>query len=133
MPAELSDAARALLAERRFAVLGTPMPDGQPQLTVMWYDFRHDHIMMNTLAGRVKDGNMRRDPRLAFCVEDEYRYVTIYGTATLIEDQAIAQADIAYLARRYESAEQAEGMIKRFVTQHRVTIHMSIDRVSEHF
>lgn len=133
MPAQLSATARAFLAERRFAVLGTATPDGLPQLTVMWYELRGDIIMMNTLAGRVKDGNLRRDPRLAFCVEDEYRYVTIYGSATLIEDQTIAQADIAALAHRYESAEQAEGMITRFVTQHRVTIHMSIERVSEHF
>lgn len=131
MPAILTAAARTFLAERRFAVLGTTSPDGAPQLTVMWYDLLGDMILMNTAAGRVKDSNLRRDPRIALCVEDEYRYVTIYGSVQLIEDQVIAQSDILRLARRYESEEKAQRMAVNFRKQHRVTIHLLIERVVE--
>ncbi|GAC1667790.1 MAG: hypothetical protein NVS9B9_27890 [Ktedonobacteraceae bacterium] len=50
--------------------------------------------MMNTKDGRIKDLNMKRDPRIAICVEDGYNYVTISGTVTLIDDQQPAHQDI---------------------------------------
>src|SRR5205085_10587662 len=97
----LSDKARAFLNQKRFAVLATINPDGTPQLTTMWYELQGDEIMMNTKAGRAKEHNLRRDQRIAICIEDEYHYVTLSGTAELIDNQATAQADIKRLAERY--------------------------------
>ena len=96
----LSAELRAFLAERRFAVLATINADGTPQQTVVWYELQGDEIMMNTAAGRIKDKNLRRDPRISICIEDDYRFITITGRARLIEDQATAQADIERLAVR---------------------------------
>jgi PPOX class probable F420-dependent enzyme len=128
----LSDKARAFLEEKRFAVLATINANGTPQLTTMWYELQGDEVMMNTAAGRVKEANLRRDPRVAICVEDAYDYVTLSGTVELIDDQAIAQADILRLARRYHPPEKAEQMARdSFSKQHRVTIHMRIQRVVE--
>ena len=78
----LSDRARAFLAEKRFAVLATINPDGTPQLTTMWYELQGDEILMNTKIGRAKEHNLRRDQRIAICIEDEYHYVTLSGTAS---------------------------------------------------
>ena len=75
----LNDTVRAFLGSPRFGVLGTVQADGTPHLTVMWYMLEDDEIMMNTTADRVKAVNLRRDPRVALCIEDAHRYVTIYG------------------------------------------------------
>ena len=129
---KLSDRARAFLTEKRFAVLSTINQDGTAQLTVMWYELEGDEILMNTADGRVKARNLRRDPRIAICFEDEYRYITLSGTARLNDDQTIAQADILHLATRYHSPERAEQMMRdRFSKQHRITIRMAIERVVE--
>jgi PPOX class probable F420-dependent enzyme len=127
---ELNDRVRAFLEERRFAVMATINPDGTPQQTVMWYDLQADEILMNTRRGRVKDLNLVRDPRLSVCVEDGYKYVTLTGTATLIEDQTVAQADIRRLAIRYHGLAKGEEQAQRlFSKQERITIRLHIDRV----
>ncbi|HEX9414330.1 MAG TPA: PPOX class F420-dependent oxidoreductase [Ktedonobacterales bacterium] len=124
----LTDEVRAFLAEPRFAVLATANADGSPQQTVMWYELQGDEIMMNTARGRLKDNNLRRDPRISICVDDGYRFVTIAGTARLIEDQETAQADIFGLAVRYHGREQGEKQAQTFRAQTRITIRLSIDR-----
>jgi PPOX class probable F420-dependent enzyme len=128
--AALDDQTRVFLTELRFATLATINADGAPQQTVMWYDMDGDDVLMNTAAGRVKDGNLRRDARVSLCVEDGYRYVAVAGTVTLIDDQAIAQADIARLARRYApDAAHAERQIANFRREQRITIRLHIERV----
>jgi|SRR5579871_1506462 PPOX class probable F420-dependent enzyme len=129
----LSEAARAYLSERRFAVLATISKDGMPHQTTMWYELRGDTIIMNTRVGRLKDQHLRRDPRASICVEDDYRYVTISGTVELIEDQATAQEDIRRLAIRYDGQESGERQAREmFSKQQRVTIHLPITHVIEH-
>ena len=126
---QLKPSVRAFLDEKRFAVLATVDTDGRPQQTVMWYELVDDHILMNTARGRVKDRNLRRDPRLSICVEDGYRYVTLDGTVELIDDQATAQADIARLAVRCHGPQQGEAMAADFAKQQRVTLRMTINNV----
>jgi PPOX class probable F420-dependent enzyme len=129
---KLSDKARAFLTEKRFAVLATINRDGTAQLTTMWYEPQGDEVMMNTADGRVKAHNLRRDPRIAICIEDGYSYLTLSGTAQLDDDQATAQADIKRLALRYHNPEKAEQMVRdSFSKQHRITIRMPIERVVE--
>lgn len=128
----LSDKARAFLQEKRFAVLATINQDGTPQLTTMWYDLQGDEIMMNTKVGRAKEHNLRRDQRIAICVEDEYHYVTLSGTAQLIDDQPTAQADIKRLAERYHDPEKAARMVHdQFSHEQRMTLRLKIERVVE--
>ena len=129
--AELSDAARRFLEERRFAVLATINPDGTPQQTVMWYELRGDHIVMNTAVGRWKERTVRRDPRVSVCVEDGYRFVAISGRVTLDEDHGTTQRDIYSLARRY-NPDFKDGDYPVFATQKRVTLRISIDKVTAH-
>lgn len=134
MAAPLSEQTRAFLSEPRFGVLGTAGPDGSPQLTVMWYDLDGDEILMNTTVDRVKASNLRRDPRVALCIEDGYRYVTLYGTVRLNDDPATAQADIHRLAVRYWGRERADEAAARvFGPQRRLTLHLAVERVVEHW
>ena len=128
MSTTLTDDVKAFLHEPRFAVLATQHASGTIQQTVMWYELRGDVIMMNTLAGRVKDDNLRRSPQASVCIEDGYRFVTINGTVSFDEDAQTAQDDIYALARRY-NPDFKDGDYPDFVNQQRVTLNMSIDRV----
>lgn len=124
---------RKFLSEPRFAVLATVNADGRPQQTVMWYQLRDDHIMMNTLRGRKKDRNLLRDGRASICVEAGQQYVTIEGRVTIIDDPAVGQEDIAALARRYEGVEEGNRQAREvFARQERVSLLLSIERVDIH-
>ena len=134
MARALSEKARALLQERRFAILGTINKDGSPQLTTMWYLLDGDVILMNTKAGRTKERNMRRDPRISVCIEDGYSYVTISGTVEMVDDPQVAQRDIYRLAVRYNGEEEARWqMEEQFSKETRVTLHLKLEHIIEHF
>lgn len=126
----LSNKARRFLEDHRFAVLATINPDGTPQQSPVWYELQGDEIMMNTRRGRVKDRNLRRDPRCSICVEDGYTWLTIRGTARLIEDPEIAQSDIRHLSVINHGEEIAQRQMEnQFSKQERVTIRLSIEHV----
>jgi len=129
----LSDKARAFLNEKRFAVLATLNQDGTAQQTTMWYLLEGDTIVMNTRAGRLKDRNLRRDPRISICIEDGYSYITISGKVQIIDDPEVAQRDIRRLAVRYDGVEQAEQQVaSQFSKEERVTLHLALEHVHEY-
>ena len=133
MPTTLSENARAFLQEQRFAVLATLNKDGSPQLTTMWYLLEGDTIMMNTKEGRIKDLNMKRDPRIAICVEDGYNFVTISGTVTMNYDQETAHHDIYRLAARYHGEEKAKRQLEeKFSKEQRITLRLQCEKVIEY-
>ena len=122
---------RRFLEERHFAVIATINADGTPHQTVVWYLLRGDDIVMNTARGRVKERNLRRDPRISITVEDGDRFVTIRGTARLVDDVATAQDDIRQLAVRYHGEEIANRQVReQFSKQERVSIYLAADRVT---
>ena len=127
--AALTPAVRAFLDERRFAVVATINESGMPQLTAIWYELQGDEVLMNTARGRLKERNLRRDPRVALCIEDDQQYVTLYGRATLIDDQAQAQADDLRLAIRYDGCARAEERAPLIAQQQRVTIRVALTHV----
>jgi PPOX class probable F420-dependent enzyme len=94
---------RDLFEKKAFASLGTLMPDGKPQVTPVWVDFDGTHVLVNTAKGRVKDRNMRRDPRVSLALIDPdnpYRYLQLQGRVVQItEDGADAQID--RMAKKY--------------------------------
>ncbi len=67
---------------RSFAFLATTMPDGSPQVTPVWFNYRDGYLYINTAAGRVKDRNMLERPIIAVAIPDPdnaYRYLQIRG------------------------------------------------------
>lgn len=125
----LTDVEREFISERRFAVLATIGHDGMPQQTVMWYDVRGNQIMMNTTADRVKRGNIRRDPRVSICIEEGYKYVTLWGTVDeIIDEPETAVNDILSLAVRYNPGTTPADH-PQFLGQARQTLLIRIDRI----
>lgn len=130
---QLSENARTFLNEPRFAVMATINADGTPQQSVVWYELQGDEIMLNTKAGRLKDRNLRRDPRAALCIEDGNHYVALRGPVTLNDDQTVAQSDIERLAVRYDGAEKARAQVRsQFSREARVTIRLRPERIDEY-
>jgi PPOX class probable F420-dependent enzyme len=101
--AAIPDKYRDLLESPNFATLATVMPDGSPQVTPVWFDYDGRHIVINTAKGRVKDRNMRRDPRVAVTIMDPknpYRYLEVRGKVAEVTESG-ADAHIDKQAKRY--------------------------------
>jgi hypothetical protein len=95
--------------------------------------------MVNSLEGRRWPANLRRDPRASISVVDPadgLRWVGLTGEVEAVsDDQTVAQADIASLARRYnaDDPQEAERLItSRFSTQHRVSFRIRPTAVHDH-
>jgi PPOX class probable F420-dependent enzyme len=128
------EAARAFLAEPRFAVIATLDPDGSPLQAVVWYLVEGDSVVFNSAVGRRWPANLVRDTRIAFTVADEYRYVELRGRVEIDEDPEHGYEVIATLARTYEKdpAELA-ALLGRFRAQERVTFRLRPEEILEHF
>jgi PPOX class probable F420-dependent enzyme len=103
MATTVPDAFKDLFQKKAFAHLATVMPDGSPQSTPVWFDVEGDLFRVNSARGRVKDRNMRRNPRVALSIIDPdnpYRYLEIRGKVVEVTEQG-ADAHIDALARRY--------------------------------
>ncbi|MDQ6660856.1 MAG: PPOX class F420-dependent oxidoreductase [Chloroflexota bacterium] len=132
-PKTLSDKARAFLNEKRFAVLATSNADGTIQQTTMWYLLEGDTILMNTKKGRVKERNLRRDQRISICIADGYSYVTIRGTAEIIDNPELGQRDIFRLATRYHGEEKAKRQVAEIYSKdERITLHLKCEHIQEY-
>src|SRR5260370_36077634 len=82
MPTVIPEKFQDLLEKKIFVSLATLMPDGRPQVTPVWFDFDGQHVVINSAKGRVKDRNMRRDPRVALLFidpENPYRHLQVPG------------------------------------------------------
>jgi PPOX class probable F420-dependent enzyme len=103
MTAVLSEAVRKLLDDPNPAVLATVNADGSPQTSVIWVGLDGDELVISSAAGRRKDRNIQRDPRVSLSVYDQgdpELYAEIRGTATVTEDTGRALA--VRLAEQYE-------------------------------
>ena len=92
-----------IFQKQSFAQLATLMPDGSPQVTPVWVDYDGQYIVINTAKGRVKDRNMRRDPRVGIDLLDPdnpYRHLSIRGRVAEITEMG-ADEHIDKQAKKY--------------------------------
>jgi PPOX class probable F420-dependent enzyme len=92
-----------LFSKKAFASLSTLMKDGSPQVTPVWFDYDGKHVRINSALGRVKDKNIRRDPRVSLSIQDPdnpYRYLEIRGKVVDITENG-ADDHIDSLAQKY--------------------------------
>ena len=116
---------RQFLDRHAFGVVATINPDGSPHTALVWYLFEDDIVVINSAEGRRWPSNLRRDPRMSFAVDDGHDWVSLRGTAEIVEDQAQSQADIAAMARKYDDPAMAEEEIRtQFQRQRRVSFRL---------
>ncbi len=100
----IPDNFRDLIEQKKaFANLATVMPDGSPQVTPVWFDFKGDTLRVNTAKGRVKARNMHEGAPVALAIMDPdnpYRYIQVRGRVLRQTEQG-ADAHIDSLAKKY--------------------------------
>jgi PPOX class probable F420-dependent enzyme len=135
MAAVLSDKAQAFLREKHFTVLSTINKDGSSQLTTVLYALNDDETMvMNTEVHSRKARNLHRDPRVALCVEDGGRYVSVYSsTVAFIDDQEIIRQDIERLVGRFWTGDEEarQQYVAHLVAQQRVSLRFKCEKMIE--
>ena len=129
----LSAWAQQFLLEDHVAVISTLNKDGSPHITTIWYLLQEDGTIIMSTPGRTqKVKNLRRDPRIAVCVGDEARSVSLYGTVTISEDQNVIRQDLEQLAARYIADPAArEPALPFFLKEGRVALHVKPVKVTE--
>ncbi|MBC8508431.1 MAG: PPOX class F420-dependent oxidoreductase [Chloroflexi bacterium] len=93
---------------KAYAVLATIMPDGTPQATPVWFSTDGEHILINSLKGRVKDRNMRANPNIAISIldpDDVLKFLQVRGKIVEITEEG-GWDHIDYLAKKYTGAEK---------------------------
>jgi PPOX class probable F420-dependent enzyme len=108
---------RAFLLERpRTAKLATVRADGRPHIAPIWFDLDGDALIFNTGDTTVKAANMRRDPRVSLCIDDDtppFAFVIVEGIATLSEEPDELLRWATSIAGRYMGADQAAAYGRR--------------------
>ena len=97
-----------LTQKKAFAQLATLMPDGSPHVAPVWFEFDGKHILINSAKGRVKDRNIRRDPRVGIDIVDPdnpYRHLSIRGRVVDITENG-ADEHIDKLTKKYRGLDK---------------------------
>jgi len=92
-----------ILEGKNFASLATINRDGSPQVSVVWIDYKDNHILINTARNRIKTNNMERDPRVSISVTDAknpYYQITFKGIVKNISESN-ADDHIHSLSKKY--------------------------------
>src|SRR5687768_2669005 len=111
MSSSIPDNFRDLFVKQAFGQLATLMKDGTPQVTPVWVDYDGKHVRVNSAKGRVKDNNVRRNPKVAISLQDPenpYRYIAVRGTVEEVTENG-ADAHIDSLAKKYLGKDKFPG------------------------
>jgi len=103
---------RSLFENKNFAFVATSMKDGSPQITPTWVDVEDNLILVNTALGRLKQKNLKRDPRIAVSVADNnnpYDMVTVRGEVIEQVTGEAAEIHIDKLAKKYIDKDKYPG------------------------
>jgi PPOX class probable F420-dependent enzyme len=117
------------LFERPITVaLATVLPDGQPQVTPVWFMHDGEFIIINTARGRQKDRNMSENAKVTVSIIDPqnpYHWAEVRGYVAHITEEG-AEDVIRKLALRYRGTEDfkvVEGDV-------RVTYKIGISKIN---
>ncbi|MFF1919367.1 PPOX class F420-dependent oxidoreductase [Streptomyces sp. NPDC058221] len=115
MTAALPAGLKALLDTPVFVTVATVQPDGSPQLSPVWVKRDGDDVLISTTAGRRKERNIARDPRVSVVVQPfdaPYTYAEIRGTATLTTEggqELIDELSLKYTGKKYADFNAGSG------------------------
>jgi PPOX class probable F420-dependent enzyme len=105
-----------LSAGTRTAKLATTRKNGAPHVAPIWFVLDGDDVIFSTGENTAKGTALRRDGRVALCVDDDrppFSFVIIEGTATISRDPDDLLLWATRLGARYMGAEQGEQFGRR--------------------
>ena len=105
----LIDDARIIefLDQPRNAIVATIRPNGIPQLSPIWFLWRTDRFVLSAGVSTAKAANLRRDPRISLCIDDEpgARYLTATGHVSQVDEVGRREHALELIAK-YKPAEE---------------------------
>ncbi len=105
-----------LLTGTRTGKLATVRKNGRSHIAPIWFDLDGDELVFMTWHESVKAANLRRDPRVPICVDEEvppYAFVIVEGTAVINEDPDQRAYWARRIAARYMGQALADAYGKR--------------------
>ena len=119
----LTPAALQFVTDRRLATLTTLRPDGTPHVVPVGFTWDADAGVARVTARRTsrKVRNAAAGGRAVLCSVEGPRWVTLEGTASVVEDEAAVAAALERYARRYERTPAHDPL--------RVVVEVAVDRV----
>jgi PPOX class probable F420-dependent enzyme len=121
-PAELSAAALEFVTVRHLATLTTLRPDGSPHVVPVGFTWDPEALVARVITSGTsrKARNAAAGTRAVLCQVDGRHWLSLEGTARVLDDQAsVAEAVQRYAARYRVPRENPE----------RVVIEIAVDRV----
>ena len=121
-----------LLYQTRTGKLATVRKDGRPHVVPIWFTLDGDTIVFNTGGSSVKAANMRRDPRVSLCVDDErplYTFLIIEGIATFDNNPDTLRTWATRIGGRYMGNDRAEEYGKRNSSEGELLVHITPTRI----
>ncbi len=100
----------------RTGKVATVRVDGRPHVAPIWFVLDGDDLVFMTWHESVKAANLRREGRLALCVDDEtppYAFVIVEGTVTISEDLEQLRHWATRIGGRYMGEDRAEEFGQR--------------------
>ena len=121
-----------LLGRARTAVLCTVRSDGRPHAAPVWFDLDGDAFVITTGQDTVKGRNIRRDSRVALCIDEEnppFHFVIVEGSAEL----SVQDPDLLHWATRiggrYMGPEKADEYGRRNAVPSELLVRISPQKV----
>jgi PPOX class probable F420-dependent enzyme len=117
----------------RTGKLATVRADGRPHIAPVWYDVDDDgSLVFNTGESTVKGRNIRREPRVSLCVDDDrppFSFVVVEGVAEISEDLDEVRRWAGRLGARYMGADRAEEYARRNGVAGELVVRVRPERV----
>ncbi len=92
--------------------LATTRLDGRPHVAPIWFAVDDGTIVFTTAGESLKGRTLRRDPRVALCVDDEappFSFVTVEGVVDISEEPDALRRWATVIGGRYMGAARAEA------------------------
>ena len=126
----LTEQARKMLEGKNFVYLATINRDGSPQVTPTWVDTDGKFVLVNTAMGRVKQKNVKRNPRVALAISDPsnpYTFLQIRGRVVEQITGPAAHQHIDKMSKKYRGKDKYEGQNP---AERRVILKIEPERIS---
>lgn len=124
-----------IMTGTRTGKLAVVPADGRPHVTPVWFVLDGDDVVFTTHQSGVKARALKRDPRVAMCVDDQaplYSYVTIEGAVSLLDDTGTVRRWATHIAARYMGADRAEEVGARNGAPGELLARLRIGKVIAH-
>jgi PPOX class probable F420-dependent enzyme len=119
----------------RTATLATVRADGRPHAAPVWFDLDGDTFVFTTGQDTVKGRNMRRDPRVTLCIDDDnppFHFVIIEGTAELTSEDPDLLHWSSRIGGRYMGAERADEYGQRNAVPTELLVRVTPEKILAH-